>query len=166
MMEELIRKYDELYEDMAMAKDPKKMMIFGDAEKKMFHSLAKAHPEIAESWLTKLEAGRWNNYLSKSEAEKITGDFINQDGSRGAHWPYMAFKAAIESLGVRMSDEPYYNCYALWTEVNSLWSDHNKSISEFIPKEKELKFYYMMAVEKLRDVDRPRFIREYFEDEL
>ena len=39
-MEELIRKYDELYEDMAKAKDPKKMMIFGDAEKKMFHSLA------------------------------------------------------------------------------------------------------------------------------
>ena len=39
-MKELIEKYDELYEDMAMAKDPRKMMIFGDAEKSMFHALA------------------------------------------------------------------------------------------------------------------------------
>ena len=78
-MEELIKRYDELYADMATARDPKKMMVFGKAEKHMFHSLAEKHPEVAEMWLTKLEAGKWNNYVSKSEAEMVASRFINQD---------------------------------------------------------------------------------------
>lgn len=57
-MEELIGRYDELYNDMAMAKDPKKMVVFGDAEKWVFRMLAEKHPELAEKWLAKLEAGK------------------------------------------------------------------------------------------------------------
>ena len=107
-MEDLKRMYDELYDDMATAKDPKKMMVFGEAEKWMFHSLADKHPEIAEMWLTKLEAGKWHNYLSKSEAEQITSKMLNQDGTRGPHWSYETFKNAVESLGAKIKDEPYY----------------------------------------------------------
>ena len=162
-MEELIKRYDELYEDMATAKDPKKMMIFGDAEKWIFHEIAKAHPELAEKWLSKLEAGKWNNYLSESEAEHIANKIINQDGTRGAHWDYDTFKGAVESLGAKMRDEPFYNCYALWIMANALWSDHHKSLSEFVPKEQEPKVYYLMAVEKLKDVDYPKFIRKYYD---
>ena len=161
-MEDLIKRYDELYDDMATAKDPKKMMIFGDAEKHMFHCLAEKHPDIAEKWLTKLEAGRWNNYVSMQEAEEEASKLVNQDGSRGAHWSYETFKAAVESLGAKMVDEPYYNCWALWLTANMLFSDHYKSVSEFIPKDAMPKFFYMQAVEKLKDVDRPHFIREYF----
>ena len=163
MMEDIIRRYDELYEDMATAKDPKKMMIFGDAEKWIFHEIAKAHPELAEKWLSKLEAGKWNNYLSESEAEHIANKIINQDGTRGAHWDYDTFKGAVESLGAKMRDEPFYNCYALWIMANALWSDHHKSLSEFVPKEQEPKVYYLMAVEKLKDVDYPKFIRKYYD---
>ena len=162
-MEDLIKRYDELYEDMATAKDPKKMMIFGDAEKWIFHEIAKAHPELAEKWLSKLEAGKWNNYLSESEAEHIANKIMNQDGTRGAHWDYDTFKGAVESLGAKMRDEPFYNCYALWIMANALWSDHHKSLSEFVPKEQEPKVYYLMAVEKLKDVDYPKFIRKYYD---
>lgn len=162
-MKELIEKYDELYDDMATAKDPRKMMAFGDAERWMFHMLAKEHPEIAEKWLTKLEAAKWHNYLSKTEAEEIAGKLVNQDGSRGPHWSHETFKAAVESLGAKMSDEPYYNCWALWVEANVLWSDIHRSLSKYIPKEQEPAAYYEMAVEKLKDIDRPRFIREYFD---
>ena len=45
-----------------------------------------------------------------------------------------------------------------------LYSDHHRSTSEFVPKDQEPKFFYMMAVEKLKDPDRPKFIREYFEE--
>lgn len=162
-MEDYIKRYDELYEDMATAKDPKKMMIFGDAEKWIFHEIAKAHPELAEKWLSKLEAGKWNNYLSESEAEHIANKIMNQDGTRGAHWDYDTFKGAVESLGAKMRDEPFYNCYALWIMANALWSDHHKSLSEFVPKEQEPKVYYLMAVEKLKDVDYPKFIRKYYD---
>lgn len=162
-MEDIIRRYDELYEDMATAKDPKKMMIFGDAEKWIFHEIAKAHPELAEKWLSKLEAGKWNNYLSESEAEHIANKIMNQDGTRGAHWDYDTFRGAVESLGAKMRDEPFYNCYALWIMANALYSDHHKSLSEFVPKEQEPKVYYSMAVEKLKDVDYPKFIRKYYD---
>lgn len=162
-MEEIIRKYDELYHDMATAKDPHKMMAFGEAEKWMFHMLAETHPEIAEKWLTKLEASKWHNYLSKAEAEEIASKLINQDGSRGPHWDYETFKHAVESLGGQMKDEPFYNCWALWVMAAALYSDHHKSLMEFVPKEQEPKVYYMMAVEKLKDVDYPKFIRKYYD---
>lgn len=161
-MEELKKIYDELYEDMATAKDPKKMMVFGEAEKWMFHALADKHPEIAEMWLTKLEAGKWHNYLSKSEAEQIASKLLNQDGTRGPHWSYETFREAVESLGAKIKDEPYYNCWALWTVANMLYSDHHKSTSEFVPADQEPRFFYTMAVEKLKDPDRPKFVREYF----
>lgn len=162
-MKELIEKYDELYDDMATAKDPRKMMAFGDAERWMFHMLAKEHPEIAEKWLTKLEAAKWHNYLSKTEAEEIASKLVNQDGSRGPHWSHETFKAAVESLGAKTEEEPFYNCWALWIMANALWSDHHKSLMEFVPKEHEPKVYYLMAVEKLKDVDYPKFIRKYYD---
>ena len=162
-MEDFIKRYDELYEDMATAKDPKKMMIFGEAEKWVFHSIAEKHPELAEKWLARLEAGKWHNYLSKSEAEHIASKLLNQDGLRGPHWDYETFKAAVESLGGKMTDEPYYNGWALWITANMLYSDHHKSTSEFVPKDQEPRFFYTMAVEKLKDADHPKFIREYFD---
>ena len=162
-MEEIIRKYDELYHDMATAKDPHKMLAFGEAEKWMFHMLAEKHPEIAEKWLTKLEASKWHNYLSKAEAEEIASKLVNQDGSRGPHWDYETFKHAVESLGGQMKDEPFYNCYSLWIMANALWSDHHHCLMEFIPKDEEPRAYYMLAVEKLKDVDYPKFIRKYYD---
>lgn len=162
VMKELIEKYDELYDDMATAKDPTKMMAFGDAEKWMFHSLAHQHPEIAEMWLTRLEASKWHNYVSKSEAHELAGKLINQDGTRGPHWDYETFKGAVESLGGKMTDEPYYNCWALWLTANMRYSDNYKSASEFVPKDMMPKYFYNVAVENLKDVDRPKFVRDYF----
>lgn len=161
-MKDLIDRYNELYNDMATAKDPMKMMVFGDAEKWIFHSLAEKHPDIAERWLTKLEAGKWNNYLSREEAFDIANGLVNQDGTRGAHWSYETFKAAVEPLGAKMVDEPYYNPWALWLTANMLYSDHCRSASEFVPKDSMPKYFYNMAVEKLKDIDRPKFIRGYY----
>lgn len=161
-MKELIEKYDELYDDMATAKDPMKMMAFGDAEKWMFHSLAHQHPEIAEMWLTRLEASKWHNYVSKSEAHELASKLINQDGTRGPHWDYETFKGAVESLGGKMTDEPYYNCWALWLTANMRYSDNYKSASEFVPKDMMPKYFYNVAVENLKDIDRPKFVRDYF----
>lgn len=162
-MNELIKRYDELYEDMASSKDPKKMIIFGDAEKWVFHSMADKHPEIAEKWLTKLEAGKWHNYLSKGEADEIVSKLKNQDGSIGAHWDFDTFRNAVESFGGKMKDEPYYNCWALWATACMKFSDHYKSASEFVPKDVMPRYFYNVAVENLKDIDRPKFVREYFD---
>lgn len=161
-MDDYIKRYHELYDEMAMAKDPKKMIVFGEAERWVFAMVAEKHPDLAEKWLSKLEAGKWNNYLSRSEAEIIVSNLFNQDGSRGPHWNYETFKAAVESLGGKMTDEPYYNCWALWVVANMEYSDHHRSASEFVPKDMMPKYFYEVAVEKLKDVDRPKFVRDYF----
>ena len=161
-MEELIKKYDELYDEMASSKDPRRMMAFGDAEKWMFHMLAETHPEVAEKWLSKLEASKWHNYLSKGEAMEIATRLVNQDGTHGPHWDYETFKNAVESIGGKMTDEPFYNCWALWITANMRYSDNYKSASEYVPKDQMPKFFYNVAVENLKDIDRPKFIRDYF----
>lgn len=147
---------------MAKSGMPEKMKVFGEAEKWAFDRLHERDPKLAEMWVDKLEAMHWHNYLSKAEANEIVAKFINQDNSRGAHWGYDVFKGAVESLGGNMAEAPYYNCYALWVVVNMLYSDHYNSASEYVPKEDMPKYFYSMAVEKLKDKDRPRFVRDYF----
>ena len=162
-MEGVMERYLELYEDMAKSAQPEKMKIFGEAEKWAFERMRELSPKHAQMWLDKLEAVHWHNYLSKAEADDIVSKFVNQDGSRGAHWNYDVFKGAVESLGGNMSEEPYYNCYALWVVANMLYSDHAQSLSMFVPKDEFPKVFYTMAVEKLKDKDRPRFVRHYFD---
>ena len=161
-MEGIRERYLELYEDMAKSGMPEKMKIFGETEKWAFGKMLETSPKTAEQWVDKLEAMNWNNYLSKAEANEIVAKFINQDNSRGAHWGYDVFKGAVESLGGNMAEAPYYNCYALWVVANMLYSDHYNSASEYVPKEDMPKYFYSMAVEKLKDKDRPRFVRDYF----
>lgn len=169
-MEGVIERYLELYEDMASSKMPEKMKVFGEAEKWAFGKMLETSPKTAEMWLDKLEATHWHNYLSKAEAEEIVGKLVNQDGTRGAHWNYDVFKGAVESLGGKMSEEPFYNCYALWAVANMLYSDHAQSVAEDmghqtpaqVPNEKMALSMYKKAVEKLKDRDRPRFVRHYF----
>lgn len=162
-MEEMIKRYLALYDDMASSGKKEKMVIFGNTDKWAFQKMAEISPKMAQCWLDKLEAILWNNYLSKAEADEIVAKFVNQDGTRGAHWNYDTFKSAVESLNGSMHDEPYYNCYALWVTANMLYSDHYKSVMEYVPKEDMPKFFYTMAVEKLKDVDKARFVREYFD---
>lgn len=162
-MEKMINKYLDMYEDMATSKDPKKMVIFGEMEKWAFKEMVAMSPQKAQQWLDKLEAHLyWNNFLSRSEAEEIVTALVNQDGTRGAHWSYDVFRSAVTALGGKMSDEPYYNCYALWAVANMLYSDHAKSASEYVPKEDMPKYFYMQALEKLKDRDRTHFVRDYF----
>jgi hypothetical protein len=42
------------------------------------------------------------------------------------------------------------------------YSDNAKSASEFVPKDLMPKFFYNVAVEDLKDIDRPKFVRDYF----
>lgn len=162
-MVKLIQQYLNMYEDMETSKDPKKMKVFGEVEKWGFKEMVSSAPQKAQQWIDKLEAGLyWNNFLSRSEADEIVGSLIGQDGSRGAHWSYDVFRNAITALGGKMSDEPYYNCYALWAVANMLFSDHAKSASEYVPKEDMPKYFYSLAVEKLKDRDRINFVRDYF----
>lgn len=169
-MDEILERYEELYEDMATSGNKEKMMAFGDAERWAFKRMHDLSPKDAQCWLDKLEAMHWKNYLSKHEADEIAAKLINQNGRIGAHWGYETFKAAVESLGGKMNEKPYYNCYALWVVANMIYSDHAQSVAEdmgmstpeAVPNEKMALSMYRKAVEQLKDVDKPKFVRVYF----
>lgn len=162
-MGELKNRYMELYDKMSRSKDVDKMKAFGAAEQWVFCMLEDKHPDIARKWLDKLEASEWHNYLSEAEAIEIVAQLKSQDGRSGAHWNIPTLTAAVESLGGDMERPPYYNKYALWATANMLYSDHAKSAKKYVGDESKLPaYFYDLAVEKLTDVDRPHFIREYF----
>lgn len=159
---EMIDRYHHLYGIMAVSGEPSLMHIFGEAEKRAFGKMVELSPSYATAWLEILEAVGWNNYLTKMEAEGIVAKLHNQDGTIGGHWDYEVFKSAVEALGAPMCEEPFFNCWALWATANMLYSDHAESVSEFVEESDHPKFFYLMAVEKLKDADRKHFIRPYY----
>ena len=161
-MEEMMKRFDELVGKIVASKDPEKMKVLAAADTYGFRQMAAMQPKSAQRWLDKLEAVEWNNYLSADEAEQIAAGFVNQNGSKGPKWPLSQFEALVGSLGGETESVPYYNKYALWVTANMIYSDHARSLSEIVPEADLPKIIYKMAVEKLKDPDRPGFVRDYF----
>lgn len=166
-----MKRYEELYRKIIESNDNAKMEMLGGLFLSMMGQIEGLNPRLYKEMVEKMEATEWNNYLTESEATKIASALVNQNGSTGAHWSYDIFKGAVESLGGKVADMPYYNCYALWVVANMLYSDHAQSVAEDmgyktpaeVPNEKMALSMYKKAVEKLKDLDRPHFVREYFE---
>lgn len=172
--EEMISRYEELYMKMVTSKDPKNMKIFGESEKWMFKEIAKVHPDMAQNWLSHLEAVCWNNYLNDKEALNISKKMKNADGTTGFHWSYDVFMKAVASLGVMVEDKPYYNSYALCVTANMIYSDLSETIaddmgykkSSEVPNDKMALSCYKKAVAYLKDKDGNFKVREYFKKSM
>lgn len=168
--EAMIERYDELYNKMASSKDPKNMQIFGESEKWMFRKIASMNPDLAQSWLSHLEAICWHNYLDEKEMNNIAKKIINADGTSGLHWSYDVFTKTVTSLGGAVEDKPYYNSYALCVTANMIYSDLAESIAEDmgyktvseVPAEKMAASCYKKAVAYLKDKDGNYLVRDYF----
>ena len=162
--EELKKEYHSLYEYMAMSQEPEYMKLFGSVMTEMFNWYAANKPDAAEEWLGKLEAIRWDNYLTHKEAERIVADMQPK-----APWNLDVWKGAMKSLGLDTEDNPCYNCYALWVAMNMVYSDHGESIANIIGMPlQEIKpeiivpAVHSLAVDLLCDEDSRFSIRRYF----
>ena len=173
--EELIDKYDCLYDKMKHSKDVKNMKVFGKSEKYIFHELAKVHPDMAEKWVAHIEAGlEWNNFLTQNEAMNIGKRITNQDGTKGFHWNHETFVNAVKSLGGVVENKPHYNSYALCVTANMVYSDHALSIADDmgykalaeVPNERMALSCYKKAVEMLEDPDEGFRVRDYFRHKM
>ena len=172
--DQLIERYDELYDVMKSSRDVEKMKVFGEAEKGMFRMMASSNPSMAETWIMQLEAVCWDNYLSEKEARNIGRRIVNQDGTKEFHWPYDVFTKAVAQLGGVVEEKPYYNSYALWVTANMIYSDHARSVAEDmgykspheVPNERMALSMYKKAVESLKDPDKGYHIRKYFKGKM
>lgn len=171
---QMIQRYYQLYDIMKESKDIKKMKIFGDAEKYVFKELLSSSPDLAEKWLSHLEAICWENYLSEREMVNIGKRIINQDKTKGYHWQYDVFVNTMKSLNKEINRSPIYNSYALFVTINLIYSDHAKSIAEDmdftnvnnVPNEKMFSSCYRKAIEKFDDLDGGYNVRSYFKNKM
>ena len=172
--EQMIKRYEELFNDMIESKDQYKMEVFAQAEKWVFNDLVSKNPEMADNWLSHLEATQWMNYLSEREMMNIAKRTTNQDGTKGFKWTYGEIEKALGDLGGKLEDFPYYNGFALATVMNIVYSDHAMSISidlgfktpKDTPNGSMALSCYRKAVEKLKDIDNPHFVRKYFQNKM
>lgn len=171
--QELKARYNELYADMEQSKDVSKMKAFGVAFTALFNKFAEVHPDIAEVAIEMLSMIEYNNFVTKEEAIDISSSFINDDmtvtGStehtKGAHWSMDALKTFLEQKGLPTEEKPSFNWYALWLTVNMVYSDYADAFVSLLGRndnETIAVASYTFALKKLKDLDRPKFIRAYF----
>ena len=165
--QELKDRYSTLYAEMAASGNPRNMEVFGHVMTEMMDVMLQKMPDAAEDMIDKLESIRWRQYLTPKEAEAIVAKMQPK-----APWARDVWSQAMQSLGLVMQEEPYYNSCALWVEMNKVYSDHaetlatkvwNKPISE-IPTDVMVKTINALAVDNLKDKDGVYSIREYFLD--
>lgn len=164
-MEELMKNFDELYGIMATSANVKYMRVFGDTMRCMMKDMVAKHPELAQEYLDKLCAIKWNNYLTKKEALSIV-----QEMNPKATWDMQGWVDGMEKSGLCMEEKPCYNDYALYVAMNQVVSDHGDTIAEIkgekslsdINEEELVKYAYKLAVDLLKDKDGVYNIREYF----
>ena len=161
--EDIKHLFKEAYHDMATSKDSWKMELAGCVMKDMFNWILE-HDEAAAQEIA--ECFEWNltyyNFVTEAESKKIVSALKHEDGETGARWNTADIWVVA---GEGKKEIPYYNCWALYVTMNMLDSDHRKVIMPLVNNDeaKYAKVIYDMALEKLKDVDRPKFIREYFE---
>jgi hypothetical protein len=160
--------------DMAVeAREPSKMQVLAATYTDLFGKVADAHPELAAAALAMLAPIEYNNYVTPEEAMAVASKFVNDDTkisgattpSKGAHWPTDVLKSFLSSRNIPLEEKPYYNWPALWLTVNMIYSDYADTLSELLgtkDNERLATAVYKMAVKKLKDLDRPSFIRSYF----
>lgn len=172
--EQMINEYEMYKSKIIKSKDVKHMEILSDVCEYLFEQASIKMPDVAESALAHLAATEWDNYLSDKEAMNIGKRLTNQDGTKGFHWNHDVFTKAVESLGGKVEDKPYYNSYALCVTANMVYSDHAYSIAadmgykdaKEVPNEKMALSCYRKAVEKLKDIDGGFRARKYFKNKM
>ena len=173
MAQEMIKRYSELYAIMENSGDVSKMQIYGGALSQLFARVAEINPELAENTLNLLSAIEFNNFASEAEASAVAAKFLNADKvitgaaeeSKGPHWRMDEMKAFLQSRNLPVEEKPYYNWPALWLTVNMIYSDYADTLVEVLgtkDSEKLATTCYKLALRKLKDPDRPSFLREYF----
>lgn len=144
----------------------------------MFDMLLSSSSSSAKEIMDMMEGQLcYYNYLLESQAKRIVSSMINShDKSVGAHWQPQEVWSLVEKHTGDIEEvdcRPYYNRWALYVTVNMIYSDDLKPICLMLKlpmdnnsirshgEEIAMACYYL-AVSKLCDADRPRWIEDYF----
>ena len=163
--EELSEKYKSLYNTMAVSGEPRYMKLFGDVMNEMMAWVIKNQPSAAEQWIEKLCAVKWEQYLTRAEAQKVVSNMVPE-----APWSFETWEKAMASLGLETERKGIFNKFALWTEMNAQYSDQAENLAKFafgvplddVDEGKLVKLIHALAIGMLTDEDGKFNIREYY----
>ena len=157
------KKYESLYSYMSASGDPKNMMLFGMVETEMMMWMIDNRPNDAMMWIDKLCAIKWEQYLTKTEAQNIVSSMQPK-----APWSFDVWHNAMESLGLETEREYVFNKYSLWVVMSQVYTDFGKTLAkalgtplESIPAEQLLPIIHEMALDLLLDEDGVYEVRQY-----
>ena len=106
---------------------------------------------------------RYNNFLTERESYNILKEFKNYDNSKGAPFDSTVL-STLQGGGKVVDKEGVYNKWALYTTMCKFASDQGNVIMNLVNRnyDEYVNTCYNMAVAQLEDVDRPRWVRWYF----
>jgi hypothetical protein len=167
MNDDMMCRFERLYDQMSASGEVKNMRLFGSVMKEMFAWFVAYKADAAENWLEKLESMKWKNYLTKQEAEEIVSKM-----SPKCPWRRDVWASAMEANGYALEETPYYNSCALWVTMCMIYSDSSSSIhaimkmaggTEGVSDKDFFAAVHMLALDKLKDADGVFDVRRYFE---
>lgn len=157
-------RFIELYDYILQSAESAKMHVLGSVLKEAMCFVIDNHPKVAHGYLEKLEAVRWNNYLTRSEADDIVAQM-----EPAPAWNMQLWQTMMTAHGFAMKCEPCYNECALYVTMCMISSDSSDTlVTELREHGVELdrdglfKFIHKLALDKLKDKDGVFNIREYF----
>ena len=105
----------------------------------------------------------YNNFLTQKEAQEILNGFRNSDGSSGAPLSVSVLET-LSSDNKCIDETPNYNKWALYVTMCKFASDQGEVISKLVNNDHNayIGACYDMSVAQLKDADRPRWVRHYF----
>jgi hypothetical protein len=120
--------------------------------------------EDVERWAAVADGlQEYNNYLTKDEARKVVSSMESWNGKNGEQVTTDRLKEYIETQDISKNEKPYYNFWALYTAINMVLSDQGEVLEEEIEEEeKRQQIAVKLAISHLKDKDKPRWIRWYF----
>ena len=161
--QEMIDKFDSLYNYMASSNNVRYMKTFGYVHKEMMKWMIENKTELAEEYINVLCSIKWRQYLTQQEAEGIVRSMVP-----AAPWDYPTWERAMEALHLESEREYVFNRYAMWVAMNQIYTDFGDDIAKVmgmqlseIPADKLVPIVHSMAVSLLTDQDGKYEIRKY-----
>lgn len=164
MEEEIIKKFDELYAIMSRSTDVADMKLFGKVMREAIVYITANNPKKAEELVNKLCAIKWDNYLTKEEAERIVKEM-----KPSVAWSEEEVMNTLTRKGYKTEEEPYYNAHALYATICMKCSDSGETIKKLfgrgtanLSETDFLEACHLLALDSLKDKDGVFRIRKYF----
>lgn len=163
---EMHNKFEELYKMIIDSEDESKMEVLGHVVKKQMEWMIENRPDMAEENIEMLCAVRWNNYLTKKEAEMVVSKMMPTP-----RWTREQVMRELEQMGEMTEEAPYYNECALYATISMITSDSLDTLVKYafdttkedVVDKDILTLCYHLALDKLKDKDKRFNIRRYFE---